>query len=381
MSLTTFQQFHEAINRARTVLVLCRASASVDEVSTALALGELLRQSGKQADIVSDGFVAPQSLKFIPEITSVKSHIGQLHQFLIKLSVGDHGVESVHHELVGNELVVTVTPKSGVFTKELIHTASTEFKYDLIVTVGAQDLASLGAVYTQNTALFDAVPLLAIDHSPANEYFGHMNYVDVTLTSNAEVIYSLFATSAQHEIKPAIANMLLTGMIAATQSFKTRHVNARTLQTASALIALGADRELIVHHLYRQRSVATLKLWGAALTHVQTDPQLPLMWSSLTREDFARAGASEQDLSALIDELISTAPSAKVFALIYERPSNPDELVVIVDAQKPHNADILMSGYTHTHGTPERVTATLTGTTLGETLQKISNVLRIKMRT
>ncbi len=392
MAFTIQQQIHEAFGRARNVLIICRADAAIDDLVSALAVREFLTQQGKHIDVVCDDFKPNANLKFIPNINFIQSRIGSLHQFKIKLLTAGHELESVHQEQIGNELLITITPRTGVLTKELVSTESSQFKYDLLVVIGAQDFASLGKMYTENTELFTTVPVITIDHSPAHEFFGHINHVDVTLTSNAEVVHSLFSMSTagaatyDFEITQTIAQLLLTGMIAATQSFKTSRVTARTLQTASTLIGLGADRELVVHHLYRQRSIATLKLWGAALTHVQTDPQLPLMWSSLTREDFARAGAGEDELIALIDELVSTAPNAKVFALVYEHPTRAGELRVIVDAHGSYNALTLMAGYREITGTRERVSGILhtnddtNKTTLADTLQKITNVLRVKMR-
>lgn len=257
---------------------------------------------------------------------------------------------------------------------------NSQFRFDMIIVVGAQDLVSLGETYSKNTSLFNALPIVTIDCSPANEQFGHINFIDITLSSVAEVVYSLF-TQIRSEITAPIAQLLLTGMVAATQSFKTRNVNAQTLQTASALISLGADRELIVHHLYRQRSVAALKLWGIALSHLQNDQQLPLMWSSLTREDFARSGATISDLRDLMSELIYTAPHAKVFALVYENPdAASSEITIALDAQRPHDAQKLLSGFVNVTGTRDHAEVVIRNTQLSEAIQKISNVLRAKMR-
>lgn len=380
MALSLIQQLQQTLSQTRNVLVVCRPQPSHDEIAAVLAVAELVKQAGKQVVIVSENYIQPSALKFIPETANtISGSVGQLHDFIISLDIGPTGVQNVHHELVDGQLTIHVTPNVGVVTPAQIGMRSSEFRYDAIIVVGAQDLSSLGSTYSNNTALFNAAPVINIDRSPANEQFGHINIVDITCTSVAEVVHMIF-NEARADIKQPIANLLLTGMIAATQSFKLNSVNARTLQTASALIALGADRELIVQHLYRQRSVAALKLWGAVLSHLQTDPQQPLMWSTLTREDFARAGANEHDLNDLIDELIYTAPNVKVFSLIYERPEKPEEICVVVDAQKPYIADVLSSGFSHTTGTTSRTRSVLDGYTLGDGTQRVVNVLRAKMR-
>ncbi len=379
MALQPLQQFEQAVTNAHSVLVLCRPNPSYDEIVASLAIAARVRQFGKQADVVSDGYTAPTALKFLTETNDIKPRVGQLQDFIISLQLPADGLENIRHEIVDGNVVINITPKSGSISPGHIAMRSSQFRYDLIIAVGVQDVASLGASFSANTALFNAVPLINIDSAAANEQFGHINIVDITLTSVSEMVHTLF-TETRGEILQPIANLLLAGMISATQSFKTRNVNARTLQTASALISLGADRELIVHNLYRQRSVAALKLWGAVLSHLQTDVQQPLMWSTLTREDFARAGAVETDLHDLIDELIYTAPNTKVFALIYERPDKPDDVSVIIDAQKPYRADILSSGFSATHGTTERTQSVLDHYSLADAGARVTNVLRAKMR-
>lgn len=379
MALPPFEQFEQAITGASSVLVVCRPNPSVDEIVASLAIAARVRQTGKQADVVSEGFSQPRALKFLNEPTEIKPQVGQLQDFIISVQLPGGGLEKIHHEIIDGAVVISVTPQTGTITPSNIGMRTSQFRYDLIIVIGAQDLSSLGTTYTANTPLFNAVPVVNIDHSPANEQFGHINLVDITLTSVSEMVYTIFTATRGDVIQP-IANLLLTGMIAATQSFKTRNVNARTLQTASALIALGADRELIVHNLYRQRSIATLKLWGAVLSRLQTDPQLPLMWSTLTREDFARAGAAEKDLDDLIDELIYTAPNAKVFALVYERPDKPEDVRVLIDAQKPYRADALASGFSNTEGVSGRTLSQLEHYTLADATTRVMNVLRAKMR-
>ncbi len=379
MAFQTADQFQQALAAATSALVLCRPNPSYDEIAASLAISAHIKTLGKESLVVSENYSQPSALKFLSTTDTIKSKVGQLQDFVISIQLPGDGLENIRHEVVDGKAVINITPTSGIISPSDISMRSSKFRFDLIVVVGAPDAASLGATYSENTSLFNAIPVITVDCSPANEHFGHINIVDITLTSVSEVVYSLLA-ECKSEILHSTANLLLTGMIAATQSFKTRNVNARTLQTASALISLGADREQIVHNLYRQRSVAALKLWGAVLSRVQTDVQQPLMWSTLTREDFARAGAKESDLNDLIDELIYTAPNTKVFSLIYESPDKPEEIIVIVDAQRPYRADILSGGFTTTHGTTSRTQSVLERYTLADASTRVTNVLRAKMR-
>ncbi len=338
----------------------------------ALALRELLLAQSKEVLAVAAGY---------SETEHILPTIGALHELEVRVEMGgDAAAARTHLSVDGSAIVLRVTPATGTLAPSAVQTRVGAFRFDLIVTVGAPDLASLGALYENNAALFSALPIINIDHAPANEFFGQVNCVDITQSSNCELLFTLFETHGDF-IAPQVAQLFLTGMIAATQSFKTHLVQARTLQTAAQLIALGADREQIMHQLYRQRSVATLRLWGAVLSHTEHDPQQLLVWSTLTRDDFARTGAGVADLQELCDELLHTCPHARVFVLAYEHPT--DGVVhALVDTQHPYTAAMLMSGFTGTELTPSahRVTAPLDSVTLAEGVQKVLNVVRVKMK-
>jgi hypothetical protein len=79
---------------------------------------------------------------------------------------------------------------------------------------------------------------------------------------------------------------------------------------------LGADRAKIIKHLFGTKSISSLKIWGEALTHMESSPNLGFVWTTITREDFARAGATEDELKELIDELVNNSPEAKLILLL-----------------------------------------------------------------
>ena len=125
-----------------------------------------------------------------------------------------------------------------------------------------------------------------------------------------------------------IATALLAGMITKTNSFKTENTKPNTLTIASRLMHLGANRDHIVQNLYRTRAISTLKLWGQALSHLQYDKSIGLVWTTITRDDFTRAGAQEHELYEIIDELIASSPEAKIIALLHEHQA--DNIIHII---------------------------------------------------
>jgi len=104
-------------------------------------------------------------------------------------------------------------------------------------------------------------------------------------------------------------------------------------------MAKGAKREAIVDHLYRTRSVETLRLWGRALARLKADVDRGMVWTLLSQQDFLHAGTGEEMLSGIVEELISSSPTAKIAILLYEDVEN--HTTAIVHTRRPHDAIVL----------------------------------------
>lgn len=296
-----------------------------DAVAAALALKRYLSTRRKQADVVCGGFSASGHLSFLEGVDNIKPELFHLHKFTIKVDVSKAKIETLSYDIKDNWLSIHLTPLSGAITKNDLRTLQTTFKYDLIFVLGATDLDSLGDVFFNNTDLFYRTPIVNIDHKAANEHFGSLNLVELTATSTSEIVYHTFEQLG-FSTNEATATAILTGMIAGTRSFKTPNVTPATLNLAGQLMNLGADREKIIKHLYRTKSIATLKLWGQALTGLQTERSIALAWTLLTRDDFKRSGAGMNDIQELINELIGNSPEASLILVLFEDENEENKI-------------------------------------------------------
>lgn len=318
MSLPLHKQALELIGRAHRPVIVLPHGCGPDGYASAFALARVLRAMEKEVDIVAADGPMPATLRFLSIERPVRAALGQLRKFVVTLDVNKTPLEELSYNVEDGQLSVFLTPKHGIWSKEDLRLHTSAFRYDLIMTVGAQDYEGLGELFEKNTAFFYETPVINIDHAASNEQFGQVNVVDLTATSNGEVLMQLFEKWSHDLITEEIATMLLTGMIAKTQSFKSASVTPKTLERASILVRRGARRADIVDHLFRTRSVETLRLWGRALARLKHDTGSKLVWSVLSQADFTHAGADEADLPDVIDELIRNAPDAKVVVLLYE---------------------------------------------------------------
>lgn len=342
MALSLIQQIHQLLAEKKHILITFRQDATGDAIASAAALSLWLTKQGKPVDIIGEGFKLPKQFEFLKGASAIKSAVSHLQKFIITLDVKETGVEELSYDLKDEKLRVFVTPKKGFLNRDHVRTAQSDFKYDLIFVLDTPDLEQLGGLYDNNTELFYKTSIINIDHEPGNERFGQMNIVELTVASTAEIVFDLMQKLGAEYITADVATALLAGLIAKTRSFKSASVKPHTLATASKLMSLGADRELIVTNLYRTRSVSALQLWGHALTHMQSDKNLGLVWSLITRDDFVRCGATETDLKDIIDELISTSPEAKITLLLHEHTATHQTIHGLLRADKEYDARLLV---------------------------------------
>lgn len=378
MALNDIEQIKNLLERSKHILIPLKKNPSGDAISASIALALFCKQMGKHVDIVSENFILPKKFIFLPASDSIKTKMPHLQKFIIHVDVSEMGLDELSYDVKDGQLEIFLTPKHSFFTHEHIRTAQTDFRYDLLVTLDTPDLESLGELYSSNTELFYKVPLLNIDTSTANEQYGAVNLVTLTASSTSEVVATTLEKVDESLFNKDIATALLTGMITATQSFKTKNVKPQALTLASKLVGIGADRDYIIQHLYRTKTLSTLKLWGQALSHLQYHPSLGLVCASLTREDFVRAGAAEVELYDIIDELIMNSPESKIVLITHESVHEPDAIQVLVHTSNGYNAKQLTAEL-NSQGDRKHASFTIKGKSLQEAESFVIAEIRKKL--
>ncbi|MEK9131001.1 MAG: hypothetical protein AAB429_02700, partial [Patescibacteria group bacterium] len=319
------------------------------------------------ATVVSNAGL-PKVLATLANDRVVHQNIPNLHDLTIELDLSTAEMESVRHDVQNGKLIIYVTPKAGMWKTEHVIVRPSRYSYDLIVCLGMEDLTACGHLFNDSADFFYQTPIINIDHSTANEHYGQVNFVNVTAASVGEVCQEMILQINPALLDADIATSFLTGMISKTKSFKTRSVTPKTLASASQLLEAGARREEIIHHLYRTRSVPTLRLWGRALARLKNDQTHKLVWTLLTAQDFVHAGADEADLPEVIDELITTTPEAETVLLLYENAAH--HICGILRAHPPAHATKLLSTFGAT-GNAEEARVCLTTMSLVEAERRL----------
>jgi len=167
---------------------------------------------------------------------------------------------------------------------------------DLVVTV------DFGSVDRAKFALPARPTLVNIDHHASNDHFGSANLVDVTAAASAELV-SRVIDELGIKWTPEMATAALVGIMTDTGSFQFPSTDARALDRAARLREAGADLQAITYNIFRNKRFEALKLWGFAFSRLVREEGGELVWTELRTGDIERAGAREEDVSGLVEQI------------------------------------------------------------------------------
>lgn len=375
MTLTDYEQLQKLFQESHYILITFPNQDNGEAVSTGLALKSFLEKQSKQVDVVSDNFVVPKNLHFLSGSDHIKSALTHLQKFIIKVDISQAKVDSISYDIKDGQLSINITPRQGTINKDNLRTAQSGFKYDLIITLAAPDLSALGNTFLNNTDLFYRTPVVNIDTHPGNEHYGQINMVEMTASGCGEIVCKFLKQTPANSITPEIATSLLASLIIATKSFKTSNVNPTTLNYASELMTKGGDREKIIRSLYHTRSLSALKLWGTALSSLKHEHSLKMAYLTISRDQFAQAGAEENDIKDLAEELISTAPEAELIMVLFESKENTNIIKGTLIAEKNHDTKTLLAPL-NPHGDKQKASFEIKGKSLAYAEQEVLELLK-----
>lgn len=335
------QQIFKQIEKAKSILIVFPANWSGDAVAASLALFLFLKKIGREVEIAgfkeSEGQTA---LAFLPGYQQIQTNLKNLRRFIVSVDISQAKVNQIKYTVENQQLNFIISPAAGWFKPEDVSTRASDFKYDLIITVGATDLESLGKIYDQNIEFFYKTTIINIDQQAANEAYGQINFLDLNAVAASEILFYLLKNYRSDLISEDVATCLLAGIICGTKNFKTTNLTPRTLLSTSELIDLGAKREEIINHLYRSRDISVLKLWGKVLNSLQEDGGGLLLWSRLKQTDLPGLTTDSNSFIDIVDELIANLPQAKIIVIFQE--ISPAKTLTLVYSTKNINVLDLM---------------------------------------
>ncbi len=174
------------------------------------------------------------------------------------------------------------------------------------------------------TGLADKIstlPLINVDHHLGNQCYGVVNWVDVGAAAVGVMVFDL-ARALGARVDVETADCLYLALVTDTGGFRFSNATPPAFQAAARMVAAGARVERVSHWLYERQPEAAIRLLGQMLGTLERHHDGAVATVYLTREMFARAGASGGDSEGLIDVPRSIAG---VEAVALARELGPDD--------------------------------------------------------
>lgn len=256
-----FKEIRSRIQSAHRILITSHVRPDGDAVGSTLAFGLALQEAGKDVQMVlADG--VPRALRHLKNSEKIQKK------------------------------------PSGVF--------------DLIVVVDCSGLDRVGTALDEYPK-----PDLNIDHHITNLNFAHINLVESTTPSTAEML-ARYLPQWGLEISQIVAEALLTGIITDTLGFRTSNVQPQTLRTAAALMELDVDMPKLYTKALHERSFEAVRYWGAGLNHIEMENQI--IWTTLSNADREASKYPGKDDADLVS-LLASVDGAVVAVIFIEQPN------------------------------------------------------------
>ncbi|MFV1917673.1 MAG: bifunctional oligoribonuclease/PAP phosphatase NrnA [Patescibacteria group bacterium] len=229
------------VNKANKILINCHSRPDIDSIGSALSLYQVLKKMGKDVNVICPSVIL-ESFNFLPFSGKIQK----------------------------------VSYKKFDFSK-----------YDLFICIDSSSWAMVVGMANSKKVPIPNIPLVVIDHHKTNQKFGKINLVDDKITSSAEIIY-LVLEDWRVCIDKKVASAILAGIIGDTGAFRYPGVTNQTLKIAGKLMEKGADKDEIIHNIYRSVDFNLLKFWGEVLKRMEIDEEHGFVWAAVPNEDFKR---------------------------------------------------------------------------------------------
>ena len=241
-------QVTERIRNSSNILIALSKDPSIDELTAALSLTIVLEKSGKHATAIFSGNT-PNIISFLQPEKTFESNTDSLQDFIIALD--KEKADHIRYKIDGDFVKVFITPYKTTINEKDLEFSHGDFNVDLVIALNVKSEAELDSALVEYGRIkHDASSINISPAAPGS--FGDLEWGDPNASSVSEMIYRL-AMDLQDPESPLVdenvATTILTGIISATNRFSNERTTADTLASASNLLALGANQQLIAKNI------------------------------------------------------------------------------------------------------------------------------------
>ncbi len=233
------------IKKAESIVIVTHESPDGDAVGSSLAMKLMLKQIGKDADVI------------IPEYS-------KMYKFL-------------------------------PLAEEIKESSSVE-KYDLAISLDCANIKRLmGAEYFEN-----AKSTIVIDHHGSNNMYGDLNYVNPVSPACCEILASI-AEYFEIPISKDLGTCIMTGIITDTGGFRHDGITPDTFEYTAELIRLGVNIPDIYKRTLRTKTKANFELTKRVIDRLELLEDGKISFTYINNQDEIDVNSQPGDHEGLVD--------------------------------------------------------------------------------
>jgi bifunctional oligoribonuclease and PAP phosphatase NrnA len=145
-------------------------------------------------------------------------------------------------------------------------------------------------------------PIVNIDHHASGRMWGRVNWIDREAASVGQLVHRL-VKAAGGTVTREMAICLYTTLLTDTGGFLFGTLRASTFALAQELVEAGANPGKIALDTYFTAPMSKLLLLGAALTTLHREGRLSWLW--ITQKEMLRTCAAEEDCEGIVNYALS----------------------------------------------------------------------------
>jgi phosphoesterase RecJ-like protein len=169
--------------------------------------------------------------------------------------------------------------------------------FDTAVILDCGSLERIGAA----AAAVGRLPtIINVDHHVTNTGFGHLQLIDTSACSTAEIVFRLIKQLAT-PIDKAVATAIYTGILTDTGSFRFANTSSAAFSICDEMVRRGVIPSEVAQHVYGTYSMGRIKLLNLALDSIEISPNGKLSLMTLTRQMLRETNTLPEDADGIIN--------------------------------------------------------------------------------
>jgi hypothetical protein len=238
-------QLADKLKAANNILVTVSRNPSVDQLAACIGLSLLLNKFGKHAAAVFSGTV-PSTIEFLKPEETLEKTTDSLRDFIIALDKSK--ADKLRYKVEDNVVRIFITPYRTSITQDDLEFSQGDFNVDVVVALGVHEQEDLDQAITMHGRILHDATVATINTTPDGA-LGSINWNDPGASSLSELVTDLSLVLDKDLLDNQTSTALLTGIVAETERFRNNKTTSETMRASAALMAAGADQQLVASQL------------------------------------------------------------------------------------------------------------------------------------